>query len=78
MRETLPAYTASGIHPTAGFRGFGFGTLQEANTMAEVLRKDGYEDVIVVPTPSSRCMLATPPQPKKAVKKARQGTPRQK
>ena len=69
MRETLPAYTASGMHPTMEFRGFGFGTLLEANAMADVLRIIGCQDVIVVPSPSSRRMLATPPQPKKAVKR---------
>jgi hypothetical protein len=69
MRETLPAYTASGMHPTAGFRGFGFGTLQEANAMADVLRIIGCQDVIVVPRPSSGRMLATPPHPKMTVKK---------
>ena len=68
MRETLPAYTASGMHPTAGFRGFGFGTLQEANAMADVLRIIGCQDVIVVPRRSSRRMLATPPHPRRAVK----------
>jgi hypothetical protein len=38
--------------------------------MADALTKAGYEGVIVVCTPSSERMLATPRQPKKAVKKA--------
>jgi sugar phosphate isomerase/epimerase len=66
--EPLPAYTASGVHPTLGFRGFGFRTRQEADAMVDALTKAGYDGVIVVCTPSS--VLATPRQPKKAVKKA--------
>ena len=68
--EHVQAFTVSGLHPTLGFRGFGFGTRREADTMADALRKAGYEGVIVVCTPSSERMLATPRLPKKAVKKA--------
>jgi hypothetical protein len=40
-------YTASGTHPKIGFMEFAFAALENADAMAERLRRDGYQNVTV-------------------------------